>query len=129
MQPGPHKHAKVFYKVFAAVAAGLLLCVFGWMGWALSSSKSERTKNLALVHALNVHRDKVGSYPARLEELRTTNEDFDLTPFEKYDQSADCPTMPSYCFAEGRFAVTYPDFGMVYCRYRLGIDTDFVCAD
>jgi len=129
MHPGPHKHAKFFYKIFATLGVGLLLCLFGWIGWVLSSSKNERAKNLALVQALHVHRDKTGSYPVKLEELRATNRDFDLTPFEKYDQSAECLTMPSYCFSDGRFAVTYPDFGLAYCRYRLGVDSDFVCDD
>jgi hypothetical protein len=124
-KPGPHKHTKHFLIAFGALGfLGL-----AWLVWIFVDTRLEHTRNVNLVIALETHFDKVGKYPDRLEEIAQSQPGFDLTPYKDYDQSPECVRAPAYCRQMGEYVVIYPEIGMAFCQFRLGVDTDFICSD
>lgn len=124
-KPGPHKHTKHFILAFA----GMGLLFLAWIVYLFVETRLEHNRNVRLVIALEKHFDITGRYPDRLEELKKSQPDFDLEPYKGYDQSAECPTLPSYCRKMGEYVVSYPDLGGAFCQFRLGVDVDFLCQD
>lgn len=124
-KPGPHKHTKHFLLAFAAMG-GIFLA---WIIWLFVDTRLEHSRNVRLVIALENHFDKTGHYPERLEDLKKSQPDFDLTPYKDYYQGADCVGAPGYCRQMGEYVVIYPDLGGAFCQFRLGLDMDFICSD
>lgn len=125
MKPGPHKHTKHFLWAFGALAALFL----AWIIYLFVDSRFEHSRNVRLVIALETHFDIAGRYPDRLEELKSSQPEFDLAPYADYDQSAECVRAPSYCRQMGEYVVTYPDLTGAFCQFRLGVDVNFICRD
>jgi len=95
-----------------------------------------RSKYFPLIMALEIHKEKTGSYPLKFSEMKQTVPKFNIDPFLTMDKrSEDCiETNDIYCKRNegklwaGHFVIAETFHIDLICEFVLGVSTDFKCS-